>query len=349
MQALRVILGPCAAETRQQVLETAQALVGMLGRNFIYRAGAWKPRTTPGKFEGVGLPALSWLQEVRDTLGIPVATEVATAEHMKAAIEAHMDYVWVGARTTTNPFLVQELSDVLRESDYKPRVMVKNPVGQDIDLWQGAIERLIQAGAVRPIAIHRGVAPGTEQLRNQPCWAMPIELKRRMPEVEMVIDPSHMAGCRDMIPTLAQQALDMGYEGLMIESHICPSKALSDADQQLTPAATAELLQGLRIRSNALSSSEDNALRKQSSKLTILRGQIDELDDQLFTLLRQRLQVAEEIGEYKREHGMPVVQESRYQQILQKRAEWARAQGVPEKTVRAIMEAIHEASVERQI
>lgn len=345
-------IGPCAAETKIQVLETARALVSRLGTSFVFRAGLWKPRTTPGHFEGVGAEGLEWLCEVRETMGLSVATEVATPEHLRLALEAGIDYLWIGARTTTNPFLVQALADEytklspstfdfrLSTLDSRPSTfLVKNPVSPDVNLWQGAIERLRQAGIEHIIAVHRGFAPGTSELRNAPCWSEPIELKRRIPDLPIILDPSHMAGCRERIPILSQQAMDMGYHGLMIESHISPDDALSDAIQQLTPSDVAELLSHLQLRQTSTS----------DTLLTALRQQIDEADDAIWQAILKRQQVSRQIGDLKRQAGIPVLQEGRFNAILNKRIDWAKKQGLSEELVRSIMQAIHTASVNTQL
>ncbi len=331
-----LISGPCSAETEGQVLSTAKELAEAGVK--IFRAGIWKPRTKPGGFEGIGKEGLQWLRRVKMETGMMTATEVATAEHVYQALKGGVDLLWVGARTTANPFAVQEVADALRGVDIP--VLVKNPVSPDLELWIGGMQRIYNAGIKRIGAIHRGFSTYDKTIyRNQPQWAIPIELRRRMPELPIFCDPSHIGGSRDLIKPLSQQAMDLGFNGLIIESHCNPCEAWSDASQQLTPAALKQMLSELIIREAKVSTEDLNDLRQQ----------IDELDSALLELLSKRMRVSREIGTYKREHGMPVLQTNRYEEILDRRAKDAATMEMDEKFVKSILEAIHEESVEQQI
>ncbi len=332
-----VISGPCSAETEGQVLSTAKMLseAGVQ----IFRAGVWKPRTKPGGFEGVGKEALQWLRRVKQETGMCTATEVATAEHVYQALKGGVDLLWVGARTTANPFAVQEVADALRGVDIP--VLVKNPVSPDLELWIGGMERIYNAGIKRIGAIHRGFSTYDKTIyRNQPQWAIPIELRRRMPELPIICDPSHIGGARSLIQAISQQAMDLGFNGLIVESHCNPCDAWSDAAQQLTPDGLKEMLSKLVIREGGSTTTED---------LNDLRKQIDELDSTLLELLAKRMRVAREIGTYKKENNLTVLQATRYEEILDRRSSDAGAMDMNPKFVRAILEAIHEESVEQQV
>lgn len=331
-----VIAGPCSAESREQVLDTARQLSRAGVR--VFRAGIWKPRTKPGSFEGVGSQGLEWLREAKAETGMLTAVEVANREHVAEALSSGVDILWIGARTTTNPFAVQEIADALEDKD--TGVLVKNPVMPDIDLWIGAIERLYNAGVRRLGAIHRGFGHyGNSIYRNPPQWAVPIELKRRMPSLTLICDPSHIAGNRELIAPLAQQALDMNYDGLMIESHCNPHEALSDASQQLTPAQLRELLASLVIRGNNVP----------NENITLLREQIDRLDAELIETLARRMAVSREIGAYKRHHSMSAMQTDRYDALLTSRLRAAEQAGMSADFMKAIMSAIHEESINQQL
>lgn len=333
-----LIAGPCAAETKEQVLETAKQLAD--SGIAVFRAGVWKPRTMPGFFEGVGEEGLQWLAEVRHATGIPVATEVSSAEHVRLALDAGIDFLWLGARTTTNPFLVQEIADAIRSHSAKPAgVMIKNPISPDVKLWIGAFERIQQAGVETVIAVHRGFQTGQQtELRNAPCWSIAFALKNHLPNVKLVLDPSHMAGKKELIPSLVKQAVALGYDGLMVETHIAPEEALSDAEQQLTPSEFSAMAGSLQKRQAG-----------SSDVLLPLRQQIDEIDDTLFALLKKRMEVSCKIGEIKKSNSMPIFQEDRFAALLKKRLEWARENGISEEAVEAIMNAIHEESCRYQI
>ncbi|MDE6156801.1 MAG: chorismate mutase, partial [Muribaculaceae bacterium] len=279
-----VLAGPCSAESREQTLATAQGLASVGIK--IFRAGVWKPRTHPGGFEGIGSPALAWLGEVKEQTGMLVATEVATARHLAEAVEAGVDVVWIGARTSANPFAVQEIADALAALPAERRdslaVLVKNPVNADLELWIGALQRINAAGIERLGAVHRGFSHyGASLYRNPPEWRVPIELHRRLPELPLICDPSHIGGRTDLIESIAQQALNLRFDGLIIESHCNPAAALSDASQQVTPARLAEILSSLVLPSD----------EEHQEELDILRQQIDRIDDELLELLARRMQV----------------------------------------------------------
>ena len=331
-----VIAGPCSAESRDQVLSTAKALAE--GGIRIFRAGVWKPRTRPGGFEGVGSAAFAWLQEARTVTGMQICTEVATPQHVEEALRAGMDLLWIGARTTANPFAVQELSEALKGTEIP--VLVKNPVNPDIELWCGAIERLSGAGVKQIGLIHRGFSTYERNLyRNVPLWHIPIEMKRRYPEIQLFCDPSHMGGNRALIAPLAQQALDLMYDGLFVESHCDPDHALSDAQQQITPAELLCILKGLSVRSNV----------KLPEGIASLREQIDEIDGELLRLLADRQRLSGEIGAYKAANNMPVLQSDRYREMIERRTALARKLGLDESYVKAVMELIHRESVRLQM
>jgi len=331
-----VIAGPCSAETEEQVMETAR----QLSHNGIkiFRAGVWKPRTKPGGFEGKGAEALPWLQRVKAETGMLLATEVATPEHVETALKAGIDILWIGARTTANPFSVQAIADALKGTDVP--VLVKNPVNPDIELWTGALLRINNAGIRRLGAIHRGFSSVDSKLyRNPPMWHIPIELKRRFPSLTIITDPSHMGGRRDLVAPLAQQAMDLGMDGLMIEAHCNPDCAWSDANQQVLPEVLDFILDRLVVRESV----------EVTESISQLRKQIDELDNQLMDLLTKRMRVSREIAEYKKLHNMTVVQTTRYSEILDKRAAQGVLCGMNPDFVKKVYEAIHSESVRQQI
>ncbi len=331
-----VIAGPCSAETEEQVMSTAKQLADK--GCHMFRAGIWKPRTKPGGFEGHGEMALPWMQQVKQETGMLTATEVATPEHVEQALKAGIDVLWVGARTTANPFAVQALADALQGVDVP--LLVKNPVNPDLELWIGALQRLNRAGVKRIGAIHRGFSSIDQKLyRNTPMWHLPIELKRRYPNLPVACDPSHIGGRRDLIAPLCQQAMDMGMDGLIVESHCCPDEAWSDAKQQVTPDVLDFILDRLVIRDNV----------EMTESLASLRKQIDEMDDNLMDLLTRRMRVSREIAAYKKEHNMGVVQTGRYTEILDKRGAQGALCGMDSAFVKKIYEAIHEESVRQQM
>ncbi|MGL4993008.1 MAG: chorismate mutase [Bacteroidales bacterium] len=331
-----VIAGPCSAETEEQVMESARQLRAS-GFN-IFRAGIWKPRTKPGGFEGVGSVGLKWMQRVKSELGMYTATEVATRKHVEEAIAHDIDILWIGARTTANPFAVQEIADALVGSDKV--VLIKNPVNPDLELWIGAIERVYNAGITKIGAIHRGFSTYEKKLyRNMPMWHIPIELRRRIPNLPIVCDPSHIGGKRELIAPLSQQALDLRFDGLIVESHCSPDTAWSDKDQQVTPDSLGLIYNMLVVR-DAVDSTES---------LSDLRRQIDELDNQLLETLGKRMKVAREIGTYKRDHNLPVLQSGRYDEIINKRCAQGASLDMDYEFVKVVMEAIHEESVRQQV
>ncbi len=331
-----VIAGPCSAESEEQVMTTAKQLADKGCRMF--RAGVWKPRTKPGGFEGQGEAALPWLQNVKKTTGMLVATEVATPEHVELALKYGIDILWVGARTSANPFAMQALADSLKGVDVP--VLVKNPVNPDLELWIGALERINQAGITRLAAIHRGFSSYDKKIyRNLPMWQIPIELRRRYPSLPILCDPSHIGGTRELIAPLCQQAMDLGFDGLIVESHCSPDNAWSDAKQQVTPDVLDYILSLLVIRDETVTTEGIHALRKQ----------IDELDNQLIELLAKRMRVCREIGQYKKEHNMTILQTSRYNEILDKRGAQGVLCGMSSEFIRSVFEEVHEESVRQQI
>lgn len=331
-----VIAGPCSAETEEQVVTTAKQLFEK--GCHLFRAGIWKPRTKPGGFEGKGDEALPWLANVKKETGMLVSTEVATPEHVEKALQHGIDFLWVGARTTANPFAMQALADSLRGVDIP--VLVKNPVNPDLELWIGALERLNQAGVKRLGAIHRGFSSYDKKIyRNLPMWQIPIELRRRYPPLPLICDPSHISGRRDLIAPLCQQAMDLGFDGLLVESHCNPDEAWSDAMQQITPEVLDYILSLLVIRDETLT----------TEGITQLRHQIDELDNQLMELLAKRMRVCREIGQYKKEHNMTVLQTQRYKEILDKRGVQGAMCGMSAEFAAKIFEHIHEESVRQQM
>lgn len=330
-----VIAGPCSAETEEQVMTTAHQLANKGIK--IFRAGIWKPRTKPGGFEGKGEEALPWMTRVKEETGMLISTEVATPKHVESALKAGIDILWIGARTSANPFAMQELADSLREIDIP--VLVKNPVNPDLELWIGALERINGAGITRLGAIHRGFSSIDQKIyRNAPMWHIPIELHRRYPQLPIICDPSHIGGRRDLIAPLCQQAMDMGFAGLIVESHCNPDTAWSDAKQQVMPDVLDFILDRLVIRESV----------ELTESLAALRKQIDELDNELMTLLTKRMRVSREIATYKKEHNMAVVQTGRYSEILEKRGAQGQLCGMDAEFVKKIFEAIHEESVRQQ-
>lgn len=331
-----VIAGPCSAETEEQVMRTAAQLASKGIR--IFRAGIWKPRTKPGGFEGVGEKGLPWLRRAHDELGLLTATEVATAAHVRAALDNGVDILWIGARTTANPFAMQEIADALKGHDVP--VLVKNPVNPDLELWIGGLQRINNAGIKRIAAVHRGFTSyGKSMYRNLPLWHIPIELRRRIPSLPIYGDPSHIGGQRELIAPLCQQAMDLGFDGLIVESHCSPDEAWSDARQQVMPDVLDFILDKLTIRNSATTTESLEALRKQ----------IDECDNQLLELLAKRMRICREIGTYKKEHNLTVVQTARYTEILDKRGAQATLCGMSNSFIRDVFEHIHEESVAQQI
>ena len=327
MKKLTYIAGPCAAESEQQVLETARALVAT--GDIIFRAGVWKPRTRPDTFQGVGDEGLLWLSRVKNELHVPVATEVVTAEQVTKALEAGIDYLWIGARTSANPIVVQSIVERLRVTgDGLRGILIKNPVNADAALWLGNIERL-EATGVPVTAVHRGCS-------HQPYWEMAHQVRVARPDIPMLLDPSHMSGDAELVPSLSRVAAELEYDGLMVEVHPHPEQALSDAQQQITPAVFADIRRApLETYSTPL-------------ELRWLRKMIDEVDDRLWTDIAQRMAVSQRIGAFKKSHQMEVVQPTRFNEIMTKRLTWAERHGLSKEAVQAILETIHQESIRVQ-
>lgn len=335
-----VVAGPCSAESEEQVMETAKGLKEM-GIN-VYRAGIWKPRTHPGSFEGAGSPGLKWMQRAKKEYGLKIATEVASEKHVFECLKFGVDLVWLGARTTANPFLVQEIADALKDTDIP--VLVKNPVNPDLDLWIGALERLNRAGIKKLGVIHRGFSTFEKiRYRNDPQWQVAIEFRSRHPELPFFVDPSHMAGCKDFIQEISQRSLDLGFEGLMIESHCNPSVALSDARQQLTPAELSDLLYRQITVRNA-----DSDAKEWKDNIDQLRAKIDIIDENILYTLGSRMKISRQIGEYKKNNNIAILQTSRWDAVLAKVVAKGKEYGLPENFITDVFNAIHEASVEVQ-
>ncbi|MBR3895794.1 MAG: bifunctional 3-deoxy-7-phosphoheptulonate synthase/chorismate mutase type II [Bacteroidaceae bacterium] len=331
-----VIAGPCSAETEEQVINTARSLADRGTK--IFRAGIWKPRTKPGGFEGIGVDGLPWMKQVKEETGMLVATEVATAKHVYECLKAGIDILWIGARTTANPFAVQEIADALKGVDIP--VLIKNPVNPDLELWIGALERINGAGLKRLAAIHRGFSSYDKKIyRNLPQWHIPIELRRRIPELPIFCDPSHIGGKRELVAPLCQQAMDLGFDGLIIESHCNPDQAWSDASQQVTPDVLNYILDLLVIREG----------KQSTENLSELRHQIDECDNQIIEVLAKRMRVCREIGTFKKEHDMTILQTVRYNEILDKRGAQGALCGMGSEFIKKVFEAIHEESVRQQM
>ncbi|MDX1629063.1 MAG: chorismate mutase [Fulvivirga sp.] len=334
-----IISGPCSAETEEQVLKTCQQLADT-GKVDILRAGIWKPRTRPNNFEGVGVEGLKWLQKAKVTTGLPTTVEVANATHVQEALKHGVDILWIGARTTVNPFSVQEIADALRGVDIP--VLIKNPINADLQLWIGAIERIYQSGITQLGAIHRGFAKyGEKKYRNAPQWQLPIELKRQLPGIPMICDPSHIAGNRDLLADISQEALDLNYDGLMIESHINPDEAWSDAKQQVTPERLGEMVTKLVLRQNL----SDNGA---PSPLESFRHQIDKFDEEILSLFAQRMQVAEKIGVYKKEHNLTILQTKRWEEILKQAFSKGSKLGLSNEFIERYLRAVHQESINHQ-
>lgn len=333
-----IIAGPCSAESESQVMETATELAANGIK--IFRAGIWKPRTKPGGFEGVGEEGLPWMAKVKKELGMVIATEVANRTHVKAALDNGIDLLWIGARTSANPFAMQEVADAIEECGHEVAVLVKNPVNPDLELWIGALQRIYNAGVRRLGAIHRGFsAYGKHLYRNMPEWRIPIELRRRFPDIPIICDPSHIGGKRELVGPLSQQALDMGFDGLIIESHCDPDCALSDKSQQVTPEVLNFILNTLVVRDS----------NQSTENLSLLRQKIDVLDNELLEVLSKRMQVSRDIGQYKKEHRMPILQTARYDSLLNTRVKLAIEMGMSGEFMRTVLSAIHEESVRQQI
>ena len=336
-----VIAGPCSAESVEQVLTTARELAKSPHVK-VFRAGIWKPRTRPNSFEGVGEAGLEWLTQVKAETGLLTATEVANKAHVELCLKHDVDILWVGARTTVSPFSVQEIADALKGTDIP--VLVKNPINAELGLWLGAIERLHDAGIRKLAAIHRGFSTYVEmQFRNDPKWPIPIELKRLLPNLPLICDPSHIAGNRQFIEPLSQMALDVGIQGLMIESHIDPDRALSDAKQQVTPDALCRMLDRLRARSAPIT---DREVKRQIARM---RAEISHIDTKIIQDLAERMRWVEEIGRLKQEHSIPVLQINRWENLLENHISQAHAMGLNADFIKALFELIHAQAVKRQL
>jgi chorismate mutase len=335
-----IISGPCSAETEEQMVSTARQIAAT-GKVHALRAGIWKPRTRPGQYEGAGNEGLKWLIRAKQETGLPVTTEVANAAHVEACLKAGVDFLWVGARTTVNPFSVQEVADALRGVNIP--VLVKNPINPDLELWIGALERLNRAGITKLAAIHRGFSSFEKgPFRNAPMWDLAIELKTRVPELDIVCDPSHISGNRELIGLISQKALDLDMAGLMIESHLNPDAAWSDAKQQVTPANLAKIIEGLVVRNV---SSENKTFK---DTLSILREQIDQLDDEIMQRMAARMKISEKIGQYKKDNNVTILQVNRWEEIIQSRVSLAKAMGLDEEFLRDLLKLVHQESIQIQ-
>jgi len=335
-----IISGPCSAETEEQVVETVQRIAAT-GKVDMIRAGIWKPRTRPGSFEGIGVKGLPWLLRAKKLTGLPTMVEVATGKQVEDAISFEVDVLWIGARTTVNPFSVQELADALRGTDVP--VLIKNPINPDLELWTGAVERVAKSGVKQIGLIHRGFSSyGNTEYRNAPMWHLAIEMKRRYPDLLFINDPSHICGRRDILHEVAQKAIDLDYDGLMIESHIDPDHAWSDAKQQVTPEKLAELLDSIVWRREDVNSEEYHAA------LEKLRQQINHLDDELMQILSQRMKTAEKIGEYKKNNNITILQTNRWNEILQRAVQKGEALGLSKEFITKYFDAMHMESINHQ-
>lgn len=335
-----IISGPCSAETQQQTLATCRAIAAT-GRVNMLRAGIWKPRTAPGGFEGAGLKGLSWMAQAKAETGLPIAVEVATSAHVQSALEFGVDVLWIGARTTVNPFSVQEIADALRGVEVP--VFIKNPMNPDLGLWAGAVERLRKVGVENVGLIHRGFSGfGVSEYRNSPMWHLAIDMRLRMPDVPMICDPSHICGNRHLLHSVSQQAADLNYDGLIIESHICPDNAWSDAKQQITPDALVELIDSIEWRNETIEKPEF------ISELEKLRVQIDQYDSELFELLSRRMAIAEKIGEIKRDNAVMILQVNRWDKIVERVLLQAEKLDLSREFLSILLNAIHMESISRQ-
>ena len=335
-----IISGPCSAETEEQVVETATRLA-KTGKIDVLRAGIWKPRTKPGMFEGIGMKGLPWMAQAKKIIGLPITVEVATAKHVEDALHFDVDMLWIGARTTVNPFSVQEVCDALRGVDVP--VLIKNPINPDLELWCGGIERLQKVGVKQIGMIHRGFSNyGNTEFRNAPMWHLPIEMKRRFPDMMLICDPSHICGNRTMLQSVAQKSINLDFDGLMIESHIDPDNAWSDAKQQITPERLSEMLGELIWRSENTDEKEFlNALAK-------LREQINHIDDELLMLIGQRMKVADKIGVYKKDNNITILQTNRWNDILAKAFVKGEKLGLSKEFITKYFDAIHLESINHQ-
>ncbi len=335
-----IISGPCSAETEEQVIDTATRLAHT-GKVDMLRAGIWKPRTRPGMFEGIGTKGLPWLQKAKNITGLPICIEVATAKQVEDALHFDVDVLWIGARTTVNPFSVQEVADALRGVDIP--ILVKNPINPDLELWSGAVERVERAGIKEIGLIHRGFSSyGNTEFRNAPMWHLAIEMKRRNPGRMIINDPSHICGRRDTLASISQIAIDLDYDGLMIESHIDPDNAWSDAKQQITPEVLSEMLSSLIWRKEDVSSDAFHGIMEK------LRQQINQLDDELLQIIGQRMKVAESIGEYKKNNNVTILQTNRWNEILERAYKKGDKLGLSKEFITSYFDAVHMESINHQ-
>jgi chorismate mutase len=335
-----IISGPCSAETEEQVMATAERLAAT-GKINVLRAGIWKPRTKPGMFEGIGAKGLPSLQRAKKATGLPTTVEVATAKQVEDALTFDVDMLWIGARTTVNPFSVQEVADALRGVDVP--VLIKNPINPDLELWGGAVERVARAGIKNIGLIHRGFSSyGNTEYRNAPMWHLAIEMKRRNPELPIINDPSHICGRRDILQETAQRAIDLDFDGLMIESHIDPDNAWSDAKQQITPEVLGEMLSSIIWRREDVASDEYHAA------LEKLRQQINHLDDELLQVLSQRMKIAEKIGQYKKDNNITILQTNRWNEILERGMKEGEKKGLSREFIEKYLDAVHMESINHQ-
>ena len=335
-----IISGPCSAETEEQVIETATRLA-MTGKVDLLRAGIWKPRTKPGMFEGNGVTGLPWLLQAKKITGLPTTVEVATAKHVEEALKFEVDMLWIGARTTVNPFSVQEVAEALKGVEIP--VLIKNPINPDLELWSGGIERLQKAGVRQVGMIHRGFSSyGNTEFRNAPMWHLPIEMKRRFPGMPLICDPSHICGNRSMLQSVAQKSIDLDFDGLMIESHIDPDNAWSDAKQQVTPERLLEMLNELLWRREY--STEEEFI----NALATLREQINQVDDELLTLLGQRMKLSDKIGQYKKDNNITILQTNRWNDILERAFQKGQSLGLTKEFIIKYFDAVHLESIHHQ-
>jgi len=335
-----LIAGPCSAETEEQVLHIAREL-SKDDRVRLYRAGIWKPRTRPGSFEGVGAEGLPWLQAVKAETGLKLTVEVAKAEHVELCLEHGIDVLWIGARTTVNPFAVQEIADALKGVDVP--VLVKNPINPDMALWMGSVERILAAGVPDLAVIHRGFSHMSETYyRNKPIWQLPIAFQQRMPDIPIICDPSHICGRRDILREVAQKAMDLNFDGLMIETHHDPDNAWSDARQQITPAVLRDLMTQLTYRQDKVG---DQLVQ---SELDVMRAEIAEIDSELYALLSSRMKVVQKIGAYKKDNGITILQKQQWAKILSIAKAKADSLGLSEEFFESYLEALHDESIRQQ-
>jgi len=335
-----VIAGPCSVESEEQLLETARDLAAT-GKVDIIRGGIWKPRTRPGTFEGIGVSGLPWMKRVKKETGLPITVEAAKAGHAEMCMEFGVDIIWVGARTTVNPFAVQELAEALRGCDVP--VLVKNPIHPDLSLWMGAVERFERVGIKNLGVIHRGFSNAGEKVyRNRPMWQMAIDFMQKQPDLPMICDPSHICGRRDLLADVSQKAVDLNYDGLMIESHRDPDNAWSDAKQQITPKVFGEMVSGFKARFN-----KENDMDVQNS-LDYLRSEISEIDTDVLNLLAERMKVARKIGQYKKENDMTILQPKRWEEIIGSSVLKGEKEGLSAQFINKFLKAVHDESINQQ-